>query len=194
MKINKMNQKGFSLIEVLISMAIFSLIVGSILLFSVRTIEAHTKSQAMGNSLENARFAIEKLNKKVRTSSGINGDDGMVTNFLTESKEIFFVDNVDQTKQCFKFENKKLYFDTVDAGSDAVDCSHGDFNDFKALVGSDDGKTEIEGFFLLRQTNEALHDRGFVRTVITIKHNDASALVAEKSEFTIQSAVSLRDY
>lgn len=193
MKKIKTNQKGFSLIEVLISMAIFSLIVGSILLFSVRTIEAHTKSQAMGNTLENARFAIEKLNKKVRTSSDINGDDGAVTN-LTESDEIFFVDNVDHTKQCFKFENGKLLFDSTDVDSTATNCSHGDFNDFKPLVGSDDGKTEIEGFFLLRQTNEALDDRGFVRTVITIKYNDASTLVAEKGEVTIQSSVSLRDY
>ncbi len=193
MKKLKNIQKGFSLIEVIISVTIFSVIVGAILLFSVRTIEAHTKSQAMENSLENARFAIEKLNKKVRTSSDISGS-GAVDPKLTKSNEIFFVDNVDSTKQCFKFENDNLLFDSVDADSDAVNCSHSDFNDFEILVGSSDGKTKIDGSFFLRQSNEAIDDRGFVKTVIKIEHNDTSSIVTEKSEITIQSGVSLRDY
>ncbi len=193
MKILIKTKKGFSLIEVLVSVAIFSIIVGAILLFSVRTIEAHTKTQAIENSIENARFAIEKLSKKIRTSSDISGDDGMVTN-LTESKEIFFVDNVDATKQCFKFENDNLLFDSVDADSVATDCSDGDFSDFKTLVGSTDGKIKVDGSFFLRQTNETLNDRGFVKMVVTIKYNDSSAITTEKSEVTIQSGVSLRDY
>lgn len=187
------SQKGFSLIEVLVSIAIFSVIVGGILLFSVRTIEVHTKTQAMQNALENARFTIEKLNKKVRTSKEINGDDGIVTN-ITKSKEIFFVDNVDATKQCFKFENDKLIFDSIDADSDAVDCSHADFNNFEILVGSDDTVIKVDGDFILRQTDTSQRDRGFVRTVVTIKYNDASTLVTEKDQITIQSGVSLRDY
>ncbi len=194
MKISKLNKKGFSLIEVLISVAIFSVIVGGILLFSVRTIEAHTKTQAMQNALENARFTIEKLNKKVRTSKDINGDDGVV-NVLTKSKEIFFIDNVDATKQCFKFENDKLLFDSVDADSEAIDCSHGDFSGFETLIGSTDGKIKVDGNFILRQTDTGtFNDRGFVRTVVTIRYNDASTLVTEKEQITIQSGVALRDY
>lgn len=192
MKLQK-TQKGFSLIEVLVSIAIFSVIVGGILLFSVRTIEAHTKTQAMQNALENARFTIEKLNKKIRTSKDINGDDGAVTN-LTKSKEVFFVDNVDATKQCFKFENDKLYFDSIDADSEATECSDGDFDNFEILVGSDDAMIKVDGNFILRQTDTSQNDRGFVRTVVTIKYNDASTLVTEKDQITIQSGVSLRDY
>ena len=193
MKTAKHKQKGFSLIEVLVSIAIFSVIVGGILLFSIRTSEAHTKTQAMQNALENARFAIEKLNKKIRTSKEINGDDGIVTS-LTGSNEVFFVDNVDATKQCFKFENDKLFFDAIDADSDAVNCSHADFNNFEALIGSDDGKIKVSGEFILRQTDSVQNDRGFVRTVVTIKYNDASTMVTEKDSVTIQSGVSLRDY
>ncbi len=44
-------EKGFTLIEVLISISIFSIIIGTVILFSVRTIEAHTKSQAMQNAI-----------------------------------------------------------------------------------------------------------------------------------------------
>lgn len=189
----KSDSRAFSLIEVLVSIAIFSIIVGGILLFSVRTIETHTKTQAMQNALENARFTIEKLNKKVRTSKDINGDDGVV-NDLTSSKEIFFVDNVDATKQCFKFDSDQLLFDSVDADSDATDCSHSDFNSFETLIGTSDGKIKVDGEFILRQTDTTQRDRGFVRTVVTIKYNDTSTIVTEKDEVTIQSGVALRDY
>lgn len=194
-KKNKQKQAGFSLIEVLISIAIFSVIVSGILLFSVRTIEAHTKSQAMQNSLENARFAIEKINKKVRTSSGVTDDDGDATQFQP-SDEIFFIDNVDHTKHCYKFNADKLEVSITDPDSDALDCSHGDFSVFTTLIGSASGKVKIDGDFFVKQTDlvSAIKRRGFVRTVITIKYNDASGIVTEKDSVTIQSGVALRDY
>ena len=190
---SKARNQGFTLIEVLISLSIFSIIIGVVILFSVRTLEAHTKSQAMQNSLENARFAIETLNKRIRTSHEISDDDGDASQF-SSSSEIFFIDNVDGSRYCYMFAGNKLIADRVPDTSEALDCSHGDFGSFVDLVGTDDGKVEVDGAFFVKQTNENNRRRGFVRTVVEINYNDAAALVTEKDQVEIQSGVSLRDY
>ncbi len=186
-------EKGFTLIEVLISISIFSIIIGTVILFSVRTIEAHTKSQAMQNAIENSRFAIETLNKKIRTSHQLSDDDGDSSQFESSS-EIFFIDNVDGSRYCYKFLADKLVVDKVPDTSEALDCGHSDFNNFVDLAGTDDGKIIINGAFFVKQTNASNRKRGFVRTVIEVTYNNTGTMVAEKDNVKIQSGVSLRDY
>lgn len=194
-----LNKKGFSLIEILVSLAIFSLIVAGVVVFGVRTIEAHTKAQAMQNSIENARFAIESLNKKIRTSSNIS--DGDADDFTKEG-EVFIIDNLDGSKHCYKFVDGdgdgygELEVGIVDGTSSATDCSDADFSGkFSSLVGA--GKVMVvmsESNFYVKPTDEASGARGFVRTSITIQYDDPSVPPAERDTIVIQSGVSLRDY
>ncbi|MEA1925912.1 MAG: type II secretion system protein [Patescibacteria group bacterium] len=189
-KKKKIGNNGFSLIEILVSLSIFSIIIGSMVLFSVRTIEAHTKSQAMQNAIDNARFAIEILNKKVRVSHDVNDNDGNASQFGL-SDEIFFVDNLDDSKYCYKFLADKLVVSKVPENDSAARCS--DFSNFKDIVGGG-GKIKIGGKFYVKQTDTGNRKRGFVRTVVQITYNDTTLMVAEKDSAIIQSGVSLRDY
>lgn len=191
--------RGFSLIETLVALAIFSIIIGGVVLFSVRTIQAHTKSQAMQAAIDNVRFAIEALNKKIRTSHEINdGDlsDGGAGDYSRE-KEVFVIDNVDLTKYCYKFDStdNKLKMGkvlTTDAGYAATaDC--GDFATLSELVGNG-GKIKVTGNFYVKATDESNSQRGFVTTVISIEYLDGANLVFGSDKFSIQSSVSVRDY
>lgn len=185
-------QAGFSLLEIMISLSIFSIIIGGVVLFSVRTLEAHTKSQAMQNAMENARFAVETMNKRIRTSNDVYDDDP--TTQFVQSSEIVFTDNVDESKYCYIFSGTVLEVSKAPDTSTATDCSHGDFAVFTELVGGGTSKIDVAGRFFIKQTDGTSNERGFVRTVIEISHNDSSTIVAEKDSVKIQSGVSLRDY
>lgn len=161
---------AFSLIEVLISMSLLTLIIGGVTLFGVRTIQAHTRSQAMQSALENARFAIESISKMARTSE-ITGGEG-VTNTLT------FTSNTDDRPYTYSFNasNETLNFQ----GSQ--------------LVG-DGGKIKIRGHFDIKKNNFDVapgnKKRGFVAIVMTITYNAGGSL-AESDSITIRSGVSTR--
>ena len=165
----KLNKSGFTLIEILVSLAILSLIITGITIFSIQTIEAHTRSRAMQNAIENARFAIEGLSKRIRTSHRINGDINYVT----------IIDNVNDTKTyTYEFVGGKL---TMNGEN---------------LVGGD-SNIQVSGNFYIRPTvtNENTNNRrGFVRISMTITYDDGRGNPTEKDSVTIRSGVSLRDY
>lgn len=194
----KYSEKGFSLVEIIVSVGIFIAIITGVVIFSVRTIEAHTKSKAMQNSLENARFAIESLSKKIRTSRDIvNGGA-----FSTKSNEVFIVDNVDFSKHCYQFSSGKLETAEV-AESDADYSTINNCADFVSegiafsdLVGVDDKITATGGFYIKStELDTADPKRGFVRIVVEIEYTkSASTPVSERDTAVVQSGVSLRDY
>lgn len=189
---------GFSLIELIVAIAIFAVIIGGVVLFSVRSIQAHTKSQAMQGAIDNARFAIEALNKKIRTSNSISGGSAGSDNNYSATDQVFVIDNVDRTKYCYKFDtaNNKLVMGkvpTTDAVAYAATADCGDFTTFSDLVGNG-GKIKITGDFYLKDTETTNNRRGFVTTVINIEYADSASTFAEKDLFTIQSSVSVRDY
>jgi len=72
------NQKGFTLVEMMVSVFIFALIMASIAGIFGRQISSYKKTRIMANDLENAQFAINYISKTLRTSSIIgdteNGD------------------------------------------------------------------------------------------------------------------------
>jgi prepilin-type N-terminal cleavage/methylation domain-containing protein len=165
----KLNKSGFTLIEILLSLAILFLIITGVVVFSVQTIEAHTKSRAMQNGIENARFAIEGLSKRIRTSHDI--DDGGAPS------SVKITDNVGLNKDyIYSFTGDRLVVNG------------------ETLVGG--GNIEVSGSFSVQET---IHDqgsnnrRGFVRISITVTY-DGGDDVTESDSVTIQSGVSLRDY
>lgn len=161
------NKKGFTLVEILVSLAILFLIITGVVIFSVQTIEAHTKSKAMQNAIENARFGIEGLSKRIRTSHDVGGGGNSLT----------IVDNnVGNTRYSYSFSNDRLTMNGRD------------------LVGG--GNVTVSGNFSLQDTiadSGVNNRRGFVRISMTIDYNDGGNLT-EKDSMTIQSTVSLRDY
>ena len=200
---------GFSLIEVLIALAIFTFIIGGVVMFSVNSIKANTRSQAMQEAMDNARYAMDDLAKKVRTSSGVHLSG-------TDNNELFFVDNKTLTKYCYKFEWGQMqvtrYIPTIiESGLNAgqmefpdiynlmVDCTtlSATTNDFASVVGEGaGGKVEIGGRFEVMKTDILDDDnphRGFVRIIIDMVYNDSGS-PENRAEMHLQSGVSIADY
>lgn len=186
------SKSGFSLIEVLLSLVILFLIIGGVISFSAGTIESHMKNQAMQNAMDNARFAIEAMSKKMRTSSEVAGGD----------QEIFFRDNVDATKYCYEFATnadgngflqvKSYPYVETDANYDSVsNCS--DISETpKELVGGEN--LSVTGEFSLKGTNDDNDKRGFVRIRVNIEQDSDGGGIAGQDSVMIQTGVSLRDY
>ena len=176
----RINQAGVTLIEILVAMMIFSFVLGGIVLFGVRAIEANTRSQAMQNSLENARFAIESISKRARTSSGIAGD----------GDEVFFIDNAQEdASYCYQFGTDVLEVGKGIAGYASCD----DITTFETILGG--SKTAIEGSFEVVKTdkNATPPTRGQLKISIKITYTGGMGVQSD-SERIIQSTVSLRDY
>lgn len=165
----KKRSAAFSLIEVMVALSILSLILGGLALFSVRTIQAHTRSQAMQNALENARFAMENINKLVRTSQISDPSDDS-----PDASSITFTTNLGADEYEYIFQGGKLQ----------VSKNDGDYVD---LVGGD--QMSVSGHFdvLAPQTDQ----RGFVATEITIRFGQ-SGTPSEEDSVTVRSGVSLR--
>jgi len=193
MKGIKNKKDGFSLIEILISVSLLATIIGGIVLFGVRSIEAHTKSQAMQAAVENARFAIEGMNKKIRTSHDLNKND--TSNATAGMTQIYFVDNVDENRYCYYFASNALSVAFVDrsAASSIDTCAEvRSSGTVRELVG---GSVSVTGrFYVLETSNTAPYQRGMVTATIKLDQNSSAANPTEKDSVTIQSSVSLRDY
>lgn len=193
---------GFSLIEVLIALTIFTFIIGGVVMFSVNSIKANTRSQAMQESIDNARYAMDDLARKVRTSSNIE---------LTGpgSNQLFLIDNKTLVKYCYRFENNQMtlskFKPTIgtdgsmkpqDANQYNAVASCDDFVGFESIVGKSTGKVAIGGKFEVMQTdikdNVSPH-RGFVRIIIDMAYN-SSGSPEDRAEVHLQSGVSIADY
>ncbi len=64
--------KGFSLIEILIYLAIIALIVVVLANFAINFFSAKTKAETMREVEQNMRFAQEKMTRTIRNAAGIN--------------------------------------------------------------------------------------------------------------------------
>ncbi len=193
------DKQGFSLIEVLIAMTIFIFIIGGIVMFSVNSIKANTRSQAMQEAMDNARYAMDDLAKKIRTSSNVEVD--------VSGKTIFFIDNKTLTKYCYVFDNtdKQMMVKGAELIVDATPQEASWYNGItncltipgpsKSIVG-EGFKVAIDGTFEVMETDIANDDnphRGFVRVVIDMVYNESGS-PENRAEMHLQSGVSIADY
>jgi len=159
---------AFSLMEVLIAMSILTLIIGGITLFSVRTIQAHSRSQAMQNALENARFAIESINKMARTSK-LDVVNATTLSFISNEESAGYV--------TYAFIGERMNFTSASVAT-------------AALVGGAAGNSiTVSGRFTGNPSSDT--QRGFVVTEITVTYNSPGS-PSEKDSVTIRSGVSTR--
>ncbi|MEA3323384.1 MAG: prepilin-type N-terminal cleavage/methylation domain-containing protein, partial [Patescibacteria group bacterium] len=79
------NKKGFTLIEVIVSIFIFAIMMTSISGIFARQISSYKQTRIMANDLENAQFALNYVAKTLRTSSIIGyGIGNGYTNLMDE--------------------------------------------------------------------------------------------------------------
>ena len=211
----QINSSGFTLLEVVISLAIATFIIGGIVMFSVNSLKANMKSQAMQETVDNARFAIDDLAKKVRTSSGVVVD--------VDGKSLFFIDNLTSIKYCYQFTSNgsgvsKMQMKSFKLRTGGVNNLILNEDDYKAvtdcnsvlfsntskggggapvdLIGN--AKTSVGGKFEVLKTDISSNNphRGFVRINVDIvyKKGLTSGDPSDSAEAHIQTGVSILDY
>jgi len=184
----KQKNKGFTLIELAISSAILTVIFGGMTIFGINIIRSYQRDQALKNTIEDARYAIEILNKTIRTSNNVDG-----SNAANGGDEIFIIDNYTKQGYCYKFNSNKLQR-KIGVSS----CADGSVA-FTDIVGSDSfNDIEVTGYFKIKPTDRVASvpdkKRGFVRTWIELTYPASAQDNFEDDVFRLQSSVSLRDY
>jgi len=72
-----MNNKGFSLVEILVSIAIFSVVMVTAAGALLTTIDANHKAQAIQSVMNNLNFALESMSRAIRVGDTYHcGDSG----------------------------------------------------------------------------------------------------------------------
>lgn len=173
--------KGFTIIEIAISTAILTVIIGGMTVFGVQIIRGYKRSQILKNTIENTSYAIENLSKTIRTSNEIEVGAG--------DKELFIVDNSTGGRYCYHFNNNKLQVKIGDPSDDDCDDISNASSD---MVGGDG--VEVDGFFRVKQTDRDNNERGFVRINIILNYPTSNRENFDDDEIMVQSSVSLRDY
>jgi len=75
--ISKYNKKGFTLIELIISIVILAVFLLIITYFALDVIGGKVKSQSMQETQQNARFVIKKMTQEIKRAIGINIDQSI---------------------------------------------------------------------------------------------------------------------
>lgn len=76
-----MNNKGFSLIEILVSIAIFSVVMVTAAGALLATIDTNHKAQAIQSAMNNLSFALESMSRPIREGKFYHcGNTGTLTN------------------------------------------------------------------------------------------------------------------
>src|ERR1700733_13320507 len=73
-------QAGFTMIELLVAMTIFSFMLMIISVGFINVVKIHNQALASNNSQDNARTAINELVRAVRDSTGVSGAPGIGPN------------------------------------------------------------------------------------------------------------------
>ena len=160
-----MRNKGFTLIELIVAMAAFSLIVVAMTGMAFSMIKAQRKSFAIQNTQEAGRFIMESINKELRMSSIDSGDSGgnpiNLLNITNPASEIFSYQ--------FDNTNRRLLRNGEFMSSDNLD---------------------VTGNFYITKTS--FPSRSLVTIVMQIKSSTGHPDTG--SEIYLQSTVSSRGY
>lgn len=111
------NQKGFTLVETLVAIAIFILAMTAVSAFIIMAYRAQTYTWQQSRAVDEARRGVETMVKELREAR--EGDDGSYPIEKTEDKEIIFYSDIDQDEQT---ERVRYFLGTVSSGSQTQKC------------------------------------------------------------------------
>jgi len=161
-----MKNKGFTIIELLVALAIFSLVIVSMAAVAVSVIKSQRKGFVLQESQENARYILESMSKEIRMSKIIsNAGDGLSTLNITNSKG----EDVD-----YRFVSQKLQRQVNGGGWQDLSSAN----------------LEITGGFYIRKS--ASPNRAAVTVVMQVE--STTGQVEEQTEIHLQSTISSRSF
>jgi len=98
-----MNKKGFTLIELIVAIGVFSLIVLAMVTISFSVIQSQRKAFALQVTQEASRYILESMGKEVRTSK-INSPDSP-----TIQVTVLDITNARGENVVYQFMNNRVY-------------------------------------------------------------------------------------
>jgi len=162
----EMKNKGFTLIELIIALAIFSLVIVSMVSITVSMIKSQRKIFAIQNIQEPARYILESMSKEIRMSeiNWVSGDN--LTLNITNDKN----------------ENVGYRFIAADRLQRQVDGGGWQYLSPANL--------ELTGGFYISKSS--FPDRAIVTVTMQIKSTETKA--EKQAEVYLQSTISQRSY
>jgi prepilin-type N-terminal cleavage/methylation domain-containing protein len=76
---NKKNASGFTLLEMVVALAVFSTVIAISLSSLLSLSDAQKKAVSFRNTQDNLNFALEKMARAIRTGSSYNSEDSTFT-------------------------------------------------------------------------------------------------------------------
>lgn len=182
-------KKGFSLIEVVVSMFIFVLVMISFSLIFSGILRAYYKGRNINENVENAQFAMSLIGKTVRTSTlksptGDNVDAGTIVVYD-------YSQGTTNPGLCIRYNFTGTALTRSQANVDEASCGVG--TTFSANVNMTSGS--VTGRFFVTSSEGGASDEslevGKVTTRLTITTGSGSNMTEPTN---LQTTVSLRDY
>lgn len=190
----KLNQRGLTLIELMISIFIFSVVLIGILTLSVSTMNSYNKARTIKITKESAEYAISLIAKDVRMGS-ISFDSAYSDG---TPQKAFLVKRNGGGEVCYLIsaDNKKLSACDSTCSSCSLDIMdlEGTFSEFSSGTSfrscpTDSSETEASSCTIGDVTKK---ERGWVEMNLNIVPE--TTYEAEGDQINIQTTVSVRDY
>lgn len=178
-KVLSVGRQGFSLLELLVSIFIFSLIMTIVTTIFVQVFNSRKKAKEIQVNIEDARYAMELIAKSLRMSNVKSGDAALTDNIVvydySQSSCIRYYADAGELKVGYSGD------DEPGCGSSSIfdaprTMISGNLNNFSLKVESSDN-------------DPAQKKIGRVTMAMTICADDTC-----RTKETIQTTVSLRDY
>lgn len=173
-------KKGFTLLELLIAVFIFSLIMVTSTSFFSRSIKTYKSVRSTQRNLEDAQFALSSMAKTIRTSTIIDPVSAQTAASLIVYDYSRTVDACIQ----YSFSSNRIQSRSADVPRDncTTSTTFGSYSNLSNVYVNN-------AYFFVNPSNGTSHLLGRVTISLDVC---ATSLCSEKAK--IQSSVSLRDY
>lgn len=191
-------QKGFTLVELLVAIFIFSLVMVAIVSVFVSLVVSYGKIKAIKTVKENAEFAMNFIAKDVRMGkieSYYKVGTGSTVPLTGTLKPYLVVSRNRGGKVCYHLDmaNKFLGIQEGIDVSNTCSASQGDYRKLIDLSGTKMTFGSLSGFYSLpTDTKSVTKKRGWVEMNINISMESGSEMSAD--QINIQTIISSRDY
>lgn len=179
MKISRKLARGFSLLEMIVSLGVFStailIILGSILSIS----DAQKKTISLQAVEDNLRFAADMMSREIRTGSVYNCEGGDFVSDCPSGSPIFAFDSIGGARIIYRWNGvNKSIEESEDNGST-----------FYPITGSDLKIEELTFYVFGSENLDSKHPR----VMMAMKAVAGEEKAKTRSEFNIQTTVAQRE-
>lgn len=162
-KYNKTNKRGYTIVEFLVAMFVFTVVIIVVLGLLSVAIKWQRRTLAQQNIQENARYLLEFMAKEIRMSA-ITSSDGMSGNLsLVRS---------DGDSVTYSIYGNKIYRNSSPVSSDEV---------------------AVTGYFIIEGSEAGITDNQQPKVTISLEITGVGSRIEERPKINIQTTLSQRN-